>query len=225
MVSTENDCLGARVKADEDTYNCYFSSLLTGNRMKCEEIVSDLINRKMPVKNLYQELFQRSLYQIGELWEFNKISVAVEHMATSVTESLMNMVYPVLISSERIGNKIIVGCVEDELHQIGAKMAADIFEMYGWDSIYLGANVPTYELIRFISEIKPDLIGLSFSVYFHLNNLEKMITLIRKEFENIGILVGGQAVRMDLELFEKRYPGVTCVNSLDALEAFIKKGE
>lgn len=43
-----------------------------------------------------------------------------------------------------------------ELHEIGARMVADLFEYHGWDSIYLGAVVPA-EAIKLLGEHRPDL--------------------------------------------------------------------
>jgi methanogenic corrinoid protein MtbC1 len=207
----------------EDTYKNYLSSLLKGNRLHCSEIVGNLLNAEMPVKYVYQALFQRALYQVGELWESNKISVAAEHIATSVTEGLMNQIYADIIPVHRAGKKAVIASAENELHQVGAKMVADIFEMHGWDSFYVGANTPTQELIRFARDIQPDVIGISISVDFHAGTLEKMIEALREAFEHTEILIGGQAFRFSGESLTAKYPGVFYISSLDALEDWIKQ--
>ena len=222
-MTTVNNTHTSFTDLTETHYKDYLSSLLKGNRLYCGEIVGNLLNAEMPVKNLYQALFQRSLYQVGELWESNKISVAAEHVATSVTEGLMNQIYADIISPHRAGKKAVIASAENELHQVGAKMVADIFEMQGWDSFYVGANTPTQELIKFARDIKPDVIGLSFSVYFHAGTLEKMIEAIRESFEHVEILIGGQALRRSENLLPLKYPGVFYINSLDALEDWIKQ--
>jgi methanogenic corrinoid protein MtbC1 len=210
---------------NEDIYQGYLASLIRGDRVACTRVVRELTDADMPVKSLYQQLFQRSLYMVGELWECNKISVAVEHMATSLTEGLMNQIYTSIIPANRLEKTVIVASVEDELHQVGAKMVADIFEIRGWNSLYLGANTPTEELLRFIRDVKPDVIALSLSVYFHMGTLEKMIRKIRDEFQDIEILIGGQAFRFGGSDIAEKYPGVFFIPSLDALEDFIIKGQ
>ena len=60
---------------DETVYQDYFNSLLAGRRAGCMEIVGPLIQNDFAADTLYTDLFQRSLYQIGELWEQNRISV------------------------------------------------------------------------------------------------------------------------------------------------------
>jgi hypothetical protein len=53
------------------------------------------------VKSLYKDLFQKSLYRVGEVWEFNRISVAREHLATAITEGFLNLIYPMLFGLEQ----------------------------------------------------------------------------------------------------------------------------
>lgn len=211
-------------KIGEETYGRYLKDLLSGNHAGCASVVEQSVKSKTPVRRIYADLFQRSLYEVGELWEFNKISVAVEHVATAVTEGIMNRLYSEIISPKRAGKKAVVASVENELHQVGAKMVADMFEMGGWDAYYLGANTPTYELVRFVHETGPDVIGLSLSVFFHMEYLENMITTLGKEFETIEILVGGQAFRQGGAEFMDSYPMVTHISSLDELENWIRKG-
>ena len=50
--------------------------------------------------------------------------------------------YPLLVSSERRNRTLLCACPGTELHEMGARMVADIFENDGLDSIYLGASVP-----------------------------------------------------------------------------------
>ena len=207
---------------DEDSYTRYLSLLLKGKRLECADIVAEMRKMKVSVKTIYQDIFQRSLYKVGELWEFNKISVATEHMTTSLTEGLMNRIYVDMALPRPIGKKAVIASVENELHQVGAKMVADIFEMRGWSSMYLGADTPTEELLRFIRDNRPDAVGLSLTVYSHMGFLEKMIQSIQKEFPDIPVLFGGQAFRFGGESMAEKYPETTFARSLDDAESFIE---
>ncbi len=207
----------------ETVYREYLSALLEGDRISCTAGVRQARESEITIKNVYEQLFQRSLYKVGELWEYNKISVAVEHMATSITEGLMNQLYAETISLKRVDKKMIITSVENELHQVGGRMVADVFEMNGWDSFYLGADTPAVELMRFIRRVNPDLVGLSLNLFYNIRNLEKMIKCIRDEFGLLPILIGGQAFRFGGASVTGIYPAVTYISSLDELERFIIK--
>ncbi len=70
---------------EESVYKHYFKALVSGDRSRCAETVSQLIEKNTTAQIIYTDLFQKSLYEIGELWEQNRISVAVEHLATAIT--------------------------------------------------------------------------------------------------------------------------------------------
>ncbi len=206
---------------DQGRYEQYFTNLIQGKRIPCYNIVNQLISNQFDIKTLYQNLLQRSLYSVGELWEYNKITVAAEHMATLITESLMNQMSPHLPIGESVNKRVVISSVEDEPHQIGGKMVADIFEIHGWDTIYLGANTPVMELIEFVKEVEPNLVGLSMSVYFHIDTLKKTLSLINSNFNNLHVIVGGQAFKRCADSVIKNFNNTTYIPDLEALEEYI----
>ena len=207
----------------EPVYEEYLNLLIEGKRNNCYQIVQDLLHQNVQIKVLYTELFQRSLYRIGKLWEFNRISVAKEHMSTAITEWLMSLTYPTLLASKcrECHKKAIISCVANEFHQIGGKMVADICELNGWDTHFLGANTPLDHTLKHIQDTKPDLIGLSLSVYFNMPSLKEGLEVIRSNFINLDIIVGGQAFKWDGNDIIKRYSGVEYIQSIDELENII----
>lgn len=203
-------------------YKQYFSSLLSGDKNACRQIVKERLETNPDMKSLYTDLFRRSLYEVGELWEYNKISVAVEHLATSITESLMSLIYPLLFSAEKSGKKAIVACLANEYHQIGARMVADVFELNKWDGYFLGANTPAPDLFQLIEEKKPEIVGISVSIYFNMKTLLTLVDKIQTTYPGQEILVGGQAFRWGGTNIAQKYPDVSYFDSLDKLEAYIK---
>ena len=206
---------------DDALYQKYMKALLAGNRSECVDIVQTLLDGKIGLQTLYRDLFHRSMYQVGELWETNRISVAREHLATATTESLLNLAYPHIFSSERKGKKALISCSVNEYHQIGGKMVADIFEMYGWDSRFLGANSSTESILKLIDEEKPDIVGLSLSILSNIDHLVRGIESVRADFPRTDLLVGGQAFRWGGVEMINKYPETEYVPSLDSLEKLL----
>ncbi len=207
---------------DEKLYRGYFEALLRGDRSHCNAVVERLLDENTVIRDIYVQLFQRSLYQVGELWETNKISVATEHLATAITEGLLSLVYPKLFAMEHTDKKAIVSCAVNEYHQIGGKMVADIFELNGWNSQFLGANTPLDDLLQFIQDEKPDVLALSLSLYSNLPRLLKTTNAIRGNYLNLDIVFGGQAFRWGgqgkmLEILRTQY-----IPSLHDLEKDLK---
>ena len=207
----------------EDLFREYQVKLLNGDRAGCMVIVKKLLAAKIEIKDLYVNLFQRSLYEIGSLWETNKISVAIEHLSTAITESLINLVYPHMFASEHCGKKAVITCTPGEFHQIGARMVADYFEINGWDGYFLGANTPDDDIINFIKEHKPDLLAISMSVFFSMNSLQLLIAKVRQHFPDLTILLGGQGFIWGGEKAFHAMENVHLILSLDELDKKILK--
>jgi len=203
---------------EEGLYAKYLSALLAGRRSECRDTVQMLLDANIDIKELYTDLFQRSMYRVGELWENNRITVANEHLATSITESLLNLAYPFIFAGPRVGRKALISCSANEFHQIGGKMVADIFELNGWDGHFLGANSPPEDMARFIQEVQPDVVGLSLSILSNIDHLKRNIEAVKSDFPNTDLLIGGQAFRWGGVDTVKKYRGVEYVPSLDELK-------
>ena len=208
---------------ENDMYNNYFNSLIKGAKQECVAILDEAVKTNVSVEEIYSQLFQRSLYQVGEYWEMNKISVATEHMATAITENLMIRLQPQIFSTQRTGKKAVIACVANEYHQVGAKMVADIFEMNGWDGYFIGANTPIVELIRFLESKNPDLIGLSLSIYYNLPELKNTIAKIRHHFPNLPVMVGGQAFRWGGTEIIREFSNIAYLSGAEDLPKFINQ--
>ncbi|MCL3781462.1 cobalamin-binding protein [Prolixibacteraceae bacterium JC049] len=204
-------------------YENYFDALLRGDRQACIKLIDEQWDNKAPVRSIYEDLLKKALYEVGELWEENKISVATEHLASAITETILNGLFlklNVLYSSEK---KVLAGCVENELHQIGIKMICDTFEANGWPTFFLGANTPMKEFMDLARSIQPDIIALSVSIYPHIPELLKMLKIIRSEFTETPILVGGQGFRHGgLDLIPEN-DNVTYIEDTFAIQEYINQ--
>ncbi|MEI8029391.1 MAG: B12-binding domain-containing protein [Comamonadaceae bacterium] len=203
---------------DETTYQQYLSALLAGNRAECARIVQELVSAGTQLKHLYTDLFRRSQYRVGELWESQRISVAVEHLATAITERMLSLVHPLVLSGAARDRTIIIACVADEYHQLGGRMIADFCELRGWRAPFLGANTPLADLLQLIEERRPNLLGLSLSIFFNLPSLLKALDAVSIRFPDLPILVGGQAFRWGAKAALQPYPNAKYIESLDELE-------
>jgi MerR family transcriptional regulator, light-induced transcriptional regulator len=209
----------------EEVYQDYFTTLLAGDRRRSCEIVDRLIEESVPIRDVYIQLFQTALYEIGNLWESNLASVATEHVATSITESLMVKFYPQLFAAPRKYGKVLIACVASEYHQIGAKMVADILQLRGWGTLFLGANTPVDAIVDMAQKENPGIIALSQSIYFNIPELHRLLPEITQNLQNIPILLGGQAFRHGGSKVVEQYDNVHVLKSLAALEAHMDKLE
>jgi methanogenic corrinoid protein MtbC1 len=201
----------------------YIQALINGDYKRCLAYIQDYLKNEKTFIQLYEDILKKALYEVGKMWEYNQITVATEHLATSITESLLSQVYAEIYGHKSSGKKIVLSSGEKEEHRVGIRMVADVFDSYGWETFFLGANMPAKELISFIHGLKPDLIALSLSVYYNLDNFENMLQQIRGEFPLLPILIGGQAFNHGGKEKLLALKGVTFIPDLYSLENFINK--
>ncbi len=113
------------------------------------------------IQDLYIHVFQCVQRELGRLWQINQITVAQEHYCSASTQLIMSQLYPYIFAGEKNGRKMVAACLGGELHEIGLRMVADIFEMGGWDTFYLGANTPPESIVQMLVVEQAELLALS----------------------------------------------------------------
>lgn len=171
------------------------AALLEGRREQCLSAAQAFVESARDLPQFYTHVVQPAMYRIGSLWESGKISVAQEHLATSLVSRVMADLYTRYFDPEKDKGLAIVSACPGELHQVGARMVADLLELDGWMVRFLGSDMPAEDLVREIHERPSDLVGLSASVAFHLDRLQDTISLIRESagYQQPKIMVGGLA--------------------------------
>lgn len=183
----------------------FLGALLQGNRHAAQELIHTAAADRVPVQTIYLQVFERVLVEIGRLWQMNRISVAQEHYCTAATQLIMSQLYPRIFNPVRSGRTMVMTCVAGELHEVGARMVADYFEMDGWNTYYLGANTPTTAIAQILLERKAVLLGISATMTYHLRAVIELIAAVRNTTgcSPIKILVGGYPFKICPTLWEK----------------------
>jgi MerR family transcriptional regulator, light-induced transcriptional regulator len=203
--------------SDGETLEQFLAALIAGDGAACTRLTEQALAQGVDILGVYEGLYRPALYRVGELWCEHRLSVASEHLATAITEGLMNRLYPRVINPRRVGRKALLTTVAGELHQVGVKMAADVFERHGWDALFPGVGLSAEDLLAALARQRPDVLGLSYSVCLHRDVLKAMLAAIRTAYPQLPILVGGQGLtQADID-----FPGVRCVHSLAELDALI----
>lgn len=187
-----------------DLKNQYLEALLKSDRNRAEKLIKDSINEEVPLEEIYIHVLQETMYQVGKLWHEGKITVDKEHYATAVTQGIMAQMYSIIFATPRKGFNMLACCVGNELHEMGIRMLSDLFELNGWDSIYLGAAVPTDSILNAVEEHKPHLVALSVTMPHHLDTCHEIVKALKGSFHqgNIKIAVGGRAFQLAPELYK-----------------------
>ena len=156
------------------------------------------------------------MFHIGELWCDGKVNVAQEHLATQITLGQMDKLRLIQNVPRFLSHRVMVCCVEGEHHCIAARMAADLFQMEGWQVDFLGPDVPTASLIEIVSARRPNLLALSATLQSNLRRTRALINKVKRLPDAPYIIVGGQAALGDKS--ENKLQGIeTAINVIEGV--------
>ena len=205
--------LSKEVKADveeiperwQDTYNQFLQYLLAGEHIKADKLSKETIDTRSNAQEFFEYVIKNALYEVGKLWETGKVSIAEEHMASSIASRVLSNIYMDFLGDISVKEKIVVTAIANEFHEIGARIIADSLEFEGWDVKYLGADTPINDLIELLIDQQPFALGLSVSMSFNLKNLIDTVDKIKRvtELEDLRILVGGKVFNDNPGLWKK----------------------
>lgn len=208
---------------DATQLNSYLDDLVAGRRTACAARVDALLAQGVTPREIYVDLFQHTLYEVGRRWEAGEVSVATEHVATAITEELLGRVFPHVARRPSRGRRAVVSCAANEFHQIGGRIVADTLEGMGWDVDFVGAGASIDELVDSVRRAPADLVAISVSVDLHLKRMEETVRAVRAADPHVPIAVGGRALghRGTPHIEALGLEGVHHVPTLEALEALL----
>lgn len=183
----------------------YLHLLLQSKRHEAYQFILKLRADRLPLQDIYLHIFQASQYEIGRLWQENKITVAQEHYCTAVTQSIMNLLLPDIFMTRKHGLKMLACCTEGELHELGLRMVTDFFELDGWDTYFIGANTPFETTLDLIRTQRIDLVAISTTMTYNIGKVRHAIERIRSSLfhADLKIIVGGFPFRTSPGLWKQ----------------------
>jgi methanogenic corrinoid protein MtbC1 len=186
--------------------NRYLEALMQGDRRTASRLILDAVESGVAIQDVYLQVFQPVLYEIGRLWQSKQISVAREHYCTAATQMIMSQLFPYIsLSARKNGGVVVTTCVEGDPHEIGGRMVADFLEMAGWETYHLGANTPAKSVVAELIERHAQVLGISAAMSSGVAAVADLIAAVRTmpQCADIKILVGGLLFNQDRVLWLK----------------------
>ena len=121
----------------------YVDALRVAQPAAAERVVDDALAAGLAPAAIQSLVIEPAMERIGRLWEANAITVADEHLATAISQSVLVRLFDRLtVAPPRSRERVLLAAVEGQHHVLGLRMIADVMEGAGFDVLYLGADVP-----------------------------------------------------------------------------------
>lgn len=176
------------------------------------EVILNEAGIRMNQRDLIDYVLSPLLDQIGVLWENAQFRPAHEHMASAIIQSFISHLPEAYLSSET-APRIVIATLEGQRHELGALMAAKTAATEGWDVTYLGANLPTEDIVAVTKESDAHMLGISIIYAESSQQVLQAIDLLQKGLApRVPIIVGGRFAISHRTALEKH--GVIVVGTM-----------
>ncbi|GHO44636.1 MerR family transcriptional regulator [Ktedonospora formicarum] len=169
-----------------------------------------------PLEQVCVDLITPTLWEIGELWAAQEITVTIEHFASNFFRGLLTNLFH---AAPRPGNVplILVSCAPGEPHEIPALMLALTLRLHNMRVAYLGQSIESEGLLQAIQQLQPGIVCVSLTIAAHMGNLTSLARQIQKlTTSRPHFIFGGQAF-LNYPLFVEEIPGTYLHGTMESI--------
>ncbi|WP_428324048.1 cobalamin B12-binding domain-containing protein [Nitrosopumilus sp.] len=143
--------------------------------------------------DFFDKILKPTMYRIGEEWASGKISIATEHVASNIAQTLVRIIMDKVSGSGK-KKKILICVPLGEEHHLGCDVLETYLSIKGFKIFNMGTSIPTESILSFIDNNNPDIVLVSITLEDNLLAGQRLVKKI-KEHVNIPVLVGGYALQ------------------------------
>ncbi|MFW5838499.1 MAG: cobalamin B12-binding domain-containing protein [Bacillota bacterium] len=148
------------------------------------------------LRTFYEETIPNILNSI-DCQEDDFECVFHEHRISAVVRALIEMSYDYVLEYKMTlsdPRHVVIACMQNETHELGAIIGAYLFELYGFNTTYIGADTPLKTLEGAINYAPVDYLVLSVTNDYNLVTLRKFIFQLRALNKSFKIIGAGRGI-------------------------------
>ena len=145
------------------------------------------------ISDFYDNLLKPLMYQVGDLWEQNKIDVATEHVCSNVARGLIQTIIDDTTHKIRKDQTILLCCPDGKQHNLGCCAIESVLLARGYKVLNASPSAPADSIMRYVKNGQINVILISVTLLENIGPAERLIRSIRSA-SKLPILIGGQAL-------------------------------
>jgi methanogenic corrinoid protein MtbC1 len=163
-----------------------------------DELAKKALDEGVKPDDILEKALIPAMARIGDKFTRKEIYVPQMLMAAKAMNSAMVHLKPFFQSGEtKRKGKVIIGTVAGDLHDIGKNLVAMMMEGGGWEVIDLGVDASAEKFLKTLDENPGAVIGLSALLTTTMENMKKIVAVIKENHPDTKIMIGGAPVTMD----------------------------
>jgi len=161
---------------------------------ECEQVLT-LAIALLPPAQLFAEVLQPLLREVGERWHRGEFAISQERLVSSTVRRHLGLVLESFDRAAR-GPDIVFATLPGERHELGLLMAAIVCSSRGFKAHYLGTDLPAVEIARFAREVGARVVALSVMLQEQLSAVPEHLQSLAAELgPGTTVWIGGAAAQ------------------------------
>ena len=194
LASYNPEDIQKREDATKKSKQQLFKKLTDGNLEECIKIYKNYVEI-FNISDFFDKILRPVMSKIGEDWDSGKLSIATEHVASNVAQTLVKIIME-QVSGTGNKKKIMICVPVGEEHHIGCDVLETYLTIKGFKVFNMGTSIPTDSIMEFINMKKPDIVLISITIPDNILAGQRLAKKIR-ENSKTPILIGGHALQIE----------------------------
>jgi 5-methyltetrahydrofolate--homocysteine methyltransferase len=172
-----------------------FHTLLTQGKMEeVKKLTEEALYNGEPPEAILKDGFIQAMDRIGVRFKNGDIYIPEVLIAARAMHAGMEVLKPILSkSTTRLSQKVAIGTVKGDLHDIGKNLVAMMLEGGGFEVIDLGVDVSAEKFVEAVKTHKPQVVGMSALLTTTIREMKMTLEAIEKAGlrKEVKTIVGG----------------------------------
>jgi 5-methyltetrahydrofolate--homocysteine methyltransferase len=171
--------------------------VIKGDHLVIQDHIQEMLQKGIKPKDILKRGMLAAMEVVGERFKVGDVFIPEVLLSARAMNEGLKVLEPYLAGESREeSGKIIMCTVWGDLHDIGKNMVTMMLRGVGFEVKDLGINVPREEILRAVSEYKPDILGLSALLTTTMPEMKKVVEALKESGlrQDVKVMVGGAPV-------------------------------
>ena len=174
-------------------------AVLEGEEEEATNLAKQAISEKMDLKTVMDDGFLKGIQEAGQLYDSGEYFLPDLVCSADAMKSALEILNDELTkpaSGFTSKGKVVMTTVQGDVHDIGKIIVGAMLTAAGYEIHDLGVDTPNEEVIQAISEIKPEVVGLSAMLTTTMMEQKNLIAALSATGMGLDtkVIVGGAPV-------------------------------
>lgn len=183
-----------------DLFEDIARQIVAGENDKVVSLTREALDKGAGAEEILNQGLVCGMDIVGERFAAMEMFIPEVLVAASAMTDALEILRPLLAAAGiESDNRLVIGTVEGDLHDIGQRLVGMIFEGAAFEVINLGADVKSQAFVEAVKEHKPNLLGLSAMLTTTMLKMDETIKLLESEGlrDTVKVMIGGSPVSPD----------------------------